>query len=582
MKNKKIDRLPMNKIRYVVFNFFFFLLYIPGVFGQQEDEFLQLLKEELNYNMQELQKQEFPPYHMSFRVQDVWTVDVSSAFGTIMYSTGDRARVFVPQIRLGNMELDNFKYNYMGAPTDDNGNCYGRSMPLNDEGGEDGIRNAIWKEVTERYDFAMEMYQKALTVNKVSVENEDKSACFSGAPVEKYYEAPISDEKREVDIEAWKKCLNGITSVFNESSLLQSGEASLSFRALRTYTINTDGTEVVQNHTYARVLISASVKAEDGMNLPLTLSYFAYELKDLPDDVKLIADAKDVVKRLTALREAPVVDPYTGPAILSGPASGVFFHEIFGHRLEGHRMKTGGQTFKKMVNEQVLPTDFQVYSDPTLKNYAGEDMNGFYLYDDEGVKARRVDVVTNGVLKEFLLSRIPLEGFSHSNGHGRTSGGNDPVSRQANLVIETSSPKAESELRQMLIEEAKRQGKEYGYYFKEVTSGFTYTGEGGSLNSFNVTPLEVFRVYVDGRPDELVRGVDLIGTPLSMFSNIVAGGDKSNVFTGMCGAESGWVPVTASSPMIFVSKIETQRKEKSQVLPPILSAPGKTESKDMN
>ena len=39
------------------------------------------------------------------------------------------------------------------------------------------------------------------------------------------------------------------------------------------------------------------------------------------------------------LRDAPVVDPYTGPAILSGPASGVFFHEIFGHRIEGHRLK---------------------------------------------------------------------------------------------------------------------------------------------------------------------------------------------------------------------------------------------------
>lgn len=315
------------------------------------------------------------------------------------------------------------------------------------------------------------------------------------------------------------------------------------------------------------------MKADDGMELPLNMSYFAYDPKDLPSNDRMIADAKDMVKRLTVLRDAPVVDPYTGPAILSGPASGVFFHEIFGHRIEGHRLKSGGETFKKKVGEFVLPAEFQVYCDPTLRNYAGEALNGFYLYDDQGVKARRVDVVKDGVLKEFLMSRVPLDGFPRSNGHGRTSGGGDPVSRQSNLVVETTAPKTEAELRAMLIEEAKKQEKEYGYYFKEVTSGFTYTGEGGSLNSFNVTPLEVYRVYVDGRPDELVRGVDLIGTPLSMFSNIVCAGDKPSVFTGECGAESGWVPVTASSPMILVNKIETQRRQKSMDLPPILSAP---------
>ena len=187
-----------------------------------------------------------------------------------------------------------------------------------------------------------------------------------------------------------------------------------------------------------------------------------------------------------------MADPYTGPAILSGPASGVFFHEIFGHRLEGHRLKTGGQTFKKMIGERVLPAAFQVYCDPTLRSYADTDLNGHYVYDDEGVKARRVDNVVDGVLKEFLMSRVPLDGFPASNGHGRTSGAGDPVSRQSNLIIETTRPHSEADLRKMLVAEAKKQGKEYGYYFKTVTSGFTYTGEGGSLNSFNVTPLEEY------------------------------------------------------------------------------------------
>lgn len=189
------------------------------------------------------------------------------------------------------------------------------------------------------------------------------------------------------------------------------------------------------------------------------------------------------------------------------------------------------------------------------------------------MKARRVNNVVNGTLKSFLMSRVPLDGFPESNGHGRTSDDKDPVSRQSNLIVETNKPYTEAQMRQMLRAEAKKQGKEYGYYFKTVTSGYTYTGEGGSLNSFNVTPLEVYRIFADGRPDQLVRGVDLIGTPLSMFSHITAAGKNASVFTGVCGAESGWVPVTAVSPTIFVTQIETQRRAKSNYVPATLRAP---------
>ena len=227
-----------------------------------------------------------------------------------------------------------------------------------------------------------------------------------------------------------------------------------------------------------------------------------------------------------------------------------------------------------MVGERVLPTDFQVYCDPTLTHYGTQPLNGGYRYDDEGTRARRVNNVVDGVLKEFLMSRVPLDSFPESNGHGRTAEGGTPVSRQSNLVVETRKPYTEAQLRQLLRDEAKRQGKDYGYLFQSVSGGYTQTGEGNSINSFNVNPLEVYRIYVDGRPDELVRGVDLIGTPLSMFSNIEAGGDTPSTFIGMCGAESGWVPVSATSPMVFCSKIETQRRQQKSALMPVLKAPG--------
>lgn len=565
----------MRKTVLVIFSCFLSLLFVPKTYGQGQDKLLGLLKEELAQQMKELKGEEFPPYHMNYRVIDVTSSVVSASFGALMNSQQYRSRTLVPQIRLGDEKLDNFRFNQMGSAMS---RFQGPSMarlPLDEENNEDAVRQAIWDEVNNRYKFAVDMYQKTKAESSVNVEEEDKAPYFSEAKVEKYYEAPLPAEKMTIDMDQWAARMKEISAVFKNQPGIMKGDAIMIYTVERRYFVNNEGTEVVQNLPYARIMVFGETKADDGMELPLNLSYFAYDPADLPANDKIIADAKEMVKTLEALRVAPVVDPYTGPALLSGPASGVFFHEIFGHRIEGQRMKSenDGQTFKKMVGQLVLPADMHVYDDPTLRKYAGEDLNGFYKYDDQGVKAERVDVVVNGKLNDFLMTRTPIDGHPRTNGHARASDGFDPVSRQSNLVIETSNPKTPEELRQLLIEEVKKQGKEYGYFFKEVTSGFTFTGK-GATNSFNVTPLEVYKVFADGRPDQLVRGVDLIGTPLSMFSNIIYAGNDARVFTGMCGAESGSIPVTAISPTILVNKVETQRKAKSQDILPILPAPG--------
>ena len=241
--------------------------------------------------------------------------------------------------------------------------------------------------------------------------------------------------------------------------------------------------------------------------------------------------------------------------------------------VEGHRQKLGleGQTFKKKVNESVLQAEFSVYFDPTLRRLGGTDLAGFYRYDDEGVKARRVAVVEHGILKTFLMARSPIEGFASSNGHGRAQLGLTPVARQSNLVVETAQPHSQAELKRMLIDEIKRENKPYGLLFDDIEGGFTITMR-FIPNAFNVMPVMVYRVYPDGR-EELVRGVDFIGTPLTTFSKIVAADDRVAVFNGMCGAESGWVPVSAVSPGLLLSQVEVQKKLKSGERPPILPPP---------
>ena len=302
--------------------------------------------------------------------------------------------------------------------------------------------------------------------------------------------------------------------------------------------------------------------------------YNSVSYAELPSDEKVLADIDRSIAELKALKEAPIVDPYHGPAILKARAAAVYFHEIIGHRLEGHRQKIEeeGQTFAKKLNQKVTSDIITVYDDPNVKDFRGRSLRGFYKYDDEGVKAARASLIENGVLKGFMMSRSPIRNFPVSNGHGRHSTGRPVVSRMANTMVEASKTVSYPELRKQLIEECKKQNKPFGLVFDDISGGFTNTGREGA-QSFKVLPLLVYRVYSDGRPDEVVRGVDIVGTPIASLSKVTAAADDPDIFNGTCGAESGWVPVSAVSPSLLLTEMEVEKSQKSQEKPPVLLPP---------
>jgi len=289
---------------------------------------------------------------------------------------------------------------------------------------------------------------------------------------------------------------------------------------------------------------------------------------------RIAAKVEKMAADLKALRAAPLAEPFDGPALLSGRAAAVFFHEVLGHRLEGHRQRGDeeGQTFTKKVNQQVLPQFLSVIDDPTQRSLNGLDLGGWYQYDDEGMPAERVEVIKDGILKNFLMSRMPVKGFAQSNGHGRAQAGLMATGRQGNLIVSSTHSVKDSELRQKLIDEVKKQNKPYGLYFEDIEGGFTLTTR--SLpQSFQVLPVLVWKVYPDGRSDELVRGVDIVGTPLAALNRIEVTGDQPEVFNGVCGAESGSVPVSAVAPAMLFSEMEVQKRAHTRNRPPILPPP---------
>jgi predicted Zn-dependent protease len=393
----------------------------------------------------------------------------------------------------------------------------------------------------------------------------------------KFEEPEIKPGTIKFNVAEWEDRVKKYSAEFLKDSAIFVGGSSVSYSVTRKYFVSSNGDRIAQNRTVSQAFIQGVIKAADGMEMPLYKSFLAYKPERLPSDKEMQMYCEKIVKNLAIIKNAPVAEPYSGPAMLSAEASGVFFHEIFGHRVEGQRLKNenDAQTFKKKIGEMVLPATLSVYCDPQQKLYEGIDLNGYYQYDDQGSKGERVNIVENGVLKNFLMTLSPIKGFDKTNGHARAQAGMQPVSRQSNLVIESSDLKTNKELREELIRLAKEQGRPYGYLFEDVQGGFTTTGR-YSPSSFNVTPTLVYRVYTDGRPDEIIRGVDLIGTPLAMFSQIIMAGGNKGVFNGTCGAESGAVPVSGCSPMILVKVIETQKKSKSQELPYILPRPDAT------
>jgi TldD protein len=555
----------------VIFFLAFFAVFSCGLHAQQADSdpVLTAMQQELDRSMKDLKQTATPPYFLSYQLTDNRGINITSSFGALTSSSDQTTRLLDLDLRVGNYTVDNTH------PTSD-ADMFGdisdrlerQKIPLDDN--TQALRFALWRETERKYRGAILRLQQVKASMQVKAAAEDQSADFS-------HEDPQTDVEAiapfSFDTSTWEQKVRKFSAPFAQhKEIIESSAEVIAEVETRRY-VNSDGSRIRISSPFYRIIISATARADDGMDLPLHQTYMSFRPEDLPSDDAVMKDVNHMVEMLLALVKAPVADPYTGPAILSGRASAVFFHEIFGHRIEGQRQKNENeaQTFKKKVNQPVLPDFLSVYSDPTLKSYAGTELVGYYPYDDEGVKARRVTVVDKGVLKTFLMSRTPIEGFPQSNGHGRRQQGYKVVARQSNLIVEASQHVSRPELKKMLIEQIKAANKPYGLIFDDIEGGFTFT-QRVLPNSFNVRPTVVYRVYPDGK-EELVRGVDLIGTPLIAFSKITAADDQVAVFNGICGAESGWVPVSASAPGLLISQIEVQRKEKSQERAPILPPP---------
>jgi TldD protein len=529
------------------------------------DVLLETMQHELQRATSALDKADPAPYFLSYSVADADSVTIAGVNGALIASTSSLRRQADVMMRVGSSALDNTH-----SQSRPSGISSG-ALPLHDD--PDAIARVLWQLTDREYEQASGAFLKVKTNQAVQSEEEDKSPDFSKESPQNHIDPSVP--RLALDKKVWEEKIRKVSSGFLKYPEVYTSLVLLQGGTTRSYLATSEGTALVQPSAIVRLIIEAETRADDGMDLIRVESFQAATPDGLPPEAELVAKVDRIATDLKALRAAPAAEPYAGPAMLSGRAAAVFFHEVLGHRLEGHRQRDEreGQTFTKKVNELVLPPFLTVVDDPTMKELNGVKLAGHYDYDDEGVPAARVVAVDKGVLRSFLTSRMPITHFSNSNGHGRRQAGLMPTGRQGNLIVTSTHTVRDSELRERFIEEIKKQGKPYGLYFEDIQGGFTLTTR-ALPQAFQVIPVMVWRVYPNGRPDELVRGVDIVGTPLLSLNNIILTGDTLQVFNGICGAESGQVPVAAAAPEMLFSEIEVQKREKGTQRPPLMPPPG--------
>lgn len=508
------------------------------------------------------------PYFVAFRVVDRDNIEISGRFGALIEDARDVTRRAAVDVRVGDYAFDSSP-----DPSDidfDDMIAFEPSNAAPVDGNVEALRGTLWLLADTAYKKALSSHLKkrAKKVNNVAEKHVDS---FSREPAV-VFTGPTVEFK--ADRPRWADLVRRLSAKFRNDPGIIDGAIRITATHTRTRLVNSEGTQAVREDVLYSVGMTALSRAPDGMLLDQGQTLYGRTMGELPDEKGLERLVDEAMANLRALSAAPVADPYTGPAILEPEATGVFFHETVGHRLEGERQKdeNEGRTFKGQVGQAIMPAFLNVRDDPTQARAAGLSLNGYYPFDDEGVRSRNTILVEKGVLKTFLTGRTPVEEAPQSNGHGRAQATQRPVARMGNLIVEATGAVPREALKQRLIEEARKAGKPYGLIVRDITGGSTNTSNYG-YQAFKGSPRMVYRVDAQTGAETLVRGVEMVGTPLTAVNKIVAASREVGVFNGFCGAESGYVPVSTVAPATLFQEIELQRSQRQKERMPILPAP---------
>lgn len=497
-----------------------------------------------------------PPYFVSLTAIDVDSYERKCTMGAASVSSGYRQRLILPDVRVGDYTFDNHPV----APV-----SRFAAMSAGFEADEFSLRHSLWLSLDSAYKSATADFlrKQALRVQRGKTEYDfddlsreaPRTAASAPAPA---WPAGVLDGLCEAGSRALR-----------EAPGLLEAQAVVQRRSTRSRLRTSEGFRVDSGREIAEVELNAVDISTDGLRLFATKRFTAGSAAGLPSQDEVQAAARGLISDLERLKLAKTTSPFSAPALIDPSVSAAVVLAL-ALRLSGEEQRdpNGAQIFKGKIGKPVLPKGFELYDDPAAAEFGGVSLVGRYDSDDEGVAPRRAELIEDGVLKGFLLSRHPVIGFPVSNGHGRAYAGYRPVGAPGSLFLSSKKPMPQKKLLELLRQECRRRGKPYGLWVKKLRLFNQQQGTSGH-GSIRLMPGLLYLVEAKSGAVTLVRDLDLVGTPLDLMNNIVAAGDDLQA------QNIAWnVPVSAVVPSLLLSDAELQRAETKPEKPPILPPPG--------
>src|SRR5215469_14415651 len=288
---------------------------------------LSTMQSELERAKTSLAQSDPAPYFISYEVYDQHSLTVAGTYGTIVTSAAGNHRWADVTMRVGTPSLDNTH-----NENRESGITSGALPLMNDR---DAIARTLWELTNREYRRATPALAKVLTNNSVEAAEEDKSPDFSEEPTQVHLDAPpapISFNQKE-----WENKVRTYSAYFRKFPEIYNSNVTLQVEQTTSYFVSSEGSRVETPGIMARLVVEASTRADDGMELVRVETFESSTPETLAPENDVMAKEEKMASDLMALRAAPVAEPFDGPALLSGRAAAVFFHEVLGHRLEGHR-----------------------------------------------------------------------------------------------------------------------------------------------------------------------------------------------------------------------------------------------------
>jgi len=318
-----------------------------GPAASNSETLLATMQKELARAKAGLAKTDPAPYFISYTAYDTNEVQIVASYGAMIASAGGHRRTADVVMHVGTAALDNTHTESRSSGI--------TSGPLPLENDSAAISRVLWELTDREYKKASPAFLKIKTNTAVRSEEEDKSPDFSTEKPQDHVDTSVP--KFDLDEKEWTDRVRRLSSEFRKYPEIYSSLVIFSVSKSESTYVSTEGSGLVTPASSVRLVIQAETRAEDGMDLLRVETFQALAPDQLPSESEISSRIPKMAEDLAALRKAPVAEPFDGPALLSGRAAAVFFHEVLGHRLEGHRQRgeNEGQTFTKKVNQVVLP-----------------------------------------------------------------------------------------------------------------------------------------------------------------------------------------------------------------------------------